>query len=189
MQEFLKEVETHVLHYLYNFCKDKTLRKMTLFNIEMVRKLVPECLRLGNCFFTHMAIFGTVNKEDRSMPIYFDERDLISCVFHLGSVHKGGETSYYGCDKPDKPGLPVHQVSFRHGNLQIGFSNRVLRGVQEWEGKRCGIQLNIKKDVLKHFTTYGSIHYNKYRLTGYPQGPILFFLIHLLINFKSAICK
>ena len=118
---------------------------MTLFNIEMVRKLIPECLRLGNSFFTHMTVFGTVNKEDGSMPIHFDERDLISCVFHLGSVQKGGETSYYGGDKADNPGPPVHQVSFKHGNLQLGFSNKVLHGVQEWEGQRCGIQLNIKE--------------------------------------------
>ena len=47
--------------------------------------------------------------------------------------------------------------------------------MKEWGGQRCGIQLNIKKDVLKHFTTYGSIHYDKYKLTGYPQGPIIFF--------------
>ena len=117
IQKFLKEVETHVLHYLHNFCEDNTLKKMTLFNIELVRKLIPECLRLGNSFFTHMTVFGTVNKEDGSMPIHFDERDLISCVFHLGSVQKGGETSYYNGDKSDNPGQPVHQVSFKHGNL------------------------------------------------------------------------
>ena len=101
--------------------------------------------------------------------------DLISCVFYLGLVTKGGETSYYGGDNADNPGPPVYQVPSRHGNLQIGFFNQILHGVQEWEGQRCGIQINIKKYVLKYFTTYGSLHYDKYRLTGYPQGPIIFF--------------
>ena len=56
MQEFLKEVEIHVLHYLHNFCDDKSLKKMTLFNIEIVKRLVPECLWLDNSFFTHMTV-------------------------------------------------------------------------------------------------------------------------------------
>ena len=129
MQEFLKEVELHVLHYLHNFREDHTLKKITLFNIEMVRKLVPACPRLGDSFFTHMTVFDTLNKEDGSIPIHFDERDLISCVFHLGSVHKDGETSYYEGDRSDNPGQPVHQVSFTHGNLQVSFFNRVLHGV------------------------------------------------------------
>ena len=45
----------------------------------------------------------------------------------------------------------IHQVPFKHGTLQIGFFNKVLHGVDEWEGQRCGIQLNIKKDLLAHF--------------------------------------
>ena len=48
------------------------------------------------------------------MPIHFDERDLISCVFYLGSVQKGGETAYYNGDKPDNPGQPDHQVYNRY---------------------------------------------------------------------------
>ena len=108
------------------------------------------------------------------MPIYFDERDLISCVFHLGKVLYGGSTSFYSEDKPEEPGKKNYHVPFRHGTLQIGFFNHVLHGVDDWEGQRCGIQLNVKKDVLKHFTKYGTQHYDKYRLIGYPQCPIVF---------------
>ena len=47
-----------------------------------------------------MTTFGTLGKEDGSMPIHFDERDAVSCIFHLGSVVKGGATQYYdGTDK------------------------------------------------------------------------------------------
>ena len=58
--------------------------------------------------------------------------------------------------------------------FKLVFFNKVLHGVDDWEGQRCGIQLNIKKDVLKHFIKYGTLHYDKYRLIGYPQGPIVF---------------
>ena len=121
-----------------------------------------------------MSVFGTVNKEDGEMLIHFDERDIISCVFHLGKVIQGGATSFYSGDKPGAPGKKVYEVPFQHGNLQIGFFNQVLHGVDDWEGQRCGIQLNIKKDLLKHFVRYGTTHYDKYRLVGYPQGPIVF---------------
>ena len=175
MECFLKEIERHVLHYLHNLCEDKSLRKMTLFNIELARKIIPECLRLGDTFFTHMSVFGTLNKDDGQMPVHFDERDLISCVFHLGEVTEGGQTSYYSGTSPSDPGEKIYQVPFKHGTLQIGFFNKVLHGVDSWEGQRCGIQVNIKKDLLEHFIKYGTQHYDKYRMTGYPQGPIVIF--------------
>ena len=121
MQSFLEEVEYHVLHYLHNMCKDKGLRKMTLLNIELAKKIIHECLRLGDTFFTHMSVFGTFNKADGQMRIHFDERDLISCIFHLGQTIKGGATSFYAGSKAEEPGDCVHQVPFRHGNLQIVF--------------------------------------------------------------------
>ena len=175
MKSFLKEVEIHVLHYLHNLCPDKELRLVTLLNIELSRKIIPRCLRLGGSFFTHMSVFGTINKEDGQMPLHFDERDIISCVFHLGKVKSGGFTSYYSGDSAESPGSRIHQVPFKHGTLQIGFFNKVLHGVDEWDGQRCGIQLNIKKDLLAHFVKYGTTHYDKYRLSGYPQGPIVYF--------------
>ena len=104
MQSFIKEVEYHVLHYLHNLCPTNEMKKITLLQVQLTKKNIPECLRLGDSFFTHMSVFGTVNKEDGEMPIHFDERDLISCVFHLGKVLHGGSTSFYSGDKPDKPG-------------------------------------------------------------------------------------
>ena len=174
-QSFLRDVEGHVLHYLHNFVENKELKKITLLNVQLAKKIIPECLRLGDSFFTHMSVFGTLNKEDGVMPVHFDERDIISCVFHLGNVKSGGSTSYYQGNNPKNPGAKVHQVPFRHGTLQIGFFCKVLHGVDDWDGLRCGIQLNIKKDVLKHFVKFGVEHYDKYRMSGYPQGPIVLF--------------
>ena len=121
MQAFLKHVEQHVIYYLHAVCQDKKLSKITLFQLELSRKIVPECLRLGNTFFTHMTVFGTLNKKDGEMPIHFDERDVISCVFHIGKVSKGGETVYFNGDHPKTPGRKVYSVPFVHGTLQIGF--------------------------------------------------------------------
>ena len=175
MQSFFREVETHVLHYLHSFCDDRELKKLTLLNIELSKKIIPECLRLGISFFTHMSVFCTLNKNDGQMPLHFDERDRISCVFHLGDVKEGGCTLYFDGNSNEEPGKQVYQVPFWHGTLQIGFFNQVLHGVQSWEGQRCGIQMNIKKDLLQHFVKYGTKHYDKYRITGYPQGPIIFY--------------
>ena len=94
---------------------------MTLFNIELAQKSIPECLRLGDTFFTHMSVFRTVNKADGQMRIHFNEHDLISCVFHLGQTIKGGATSFFAGIKAEEPGDCVHQVPFRHANLQIVF--------------------------------------------------------------------
>ena len=175
MQSFLKEAELQVLHYLHNLCSDTKLKKITLLNLELSKKIIPECLRLGDIFWTHMSVFSTLNKEDGQMPIHFDERDVISCVFHLGKVLEGGATSYYSGDHAMEPKDKIHSVPFHHGTLQIGFFNKILHGVDDWKGQRCGIQINIKKDLLKHFIKFGTEHYNKFRITGYPQGPIIYY--------------
>ena len=50
MKSFFKEVESHVLHYLHNLCPDKEFRLITLLNIELLRKIILQCLRLGGSF-------------------------------------------------------------------------------------------------------------------------------------------
>ena len=122
-----------------------------------------------------MSVFGTLNKQDDQMPLYFDKRDIISCVFHLGKVSKGGATLYYVGNSPSTPGEQVYSVPFNHSPLQIWFFSHALHGIKDWESRRCGIQVNIKRDPLKHYIKYGTAHYYKYRYTGYPQGPIVFF--------------
>ena len=145
MQSLLKEIEHHVLHFLHNICTDKDLKKLTLLNIELARKIVPDCLRLGNTIFTNMTVFGTISKVDGKMPLHFDERDILSCVFHIGKVTKGGATSYYSGTSHSSPGNKIYQVPFQHGTLQIRFFNKILHGVDKWDGQRCGIQVHIQK--------------------------------------------
>ena len=98
MQTFFREVETHVLHYLHNFVEDRHVKKLTLFNIELSKRIIPECLRLGDSFFTHMSVFGTLNKNDGQMALHFDERD------HLWEVKEGGSTLYFNGNSNQEPG-------------------------------------------------------------------------------------
>ena len=172
---FFKHVEEHVIEYLSKMSKHDKNAKLTLFFVTLAKQIIPECLRLGDKFFTHMTVFGTMGKEDGELPLHFDEKDIISSVFHLGKVFLGGNTQYYNGTTAKHPGNEIHSVPFLHGNLQIGNFCDILHGVEYWVGQRCGIQLNIKRYVLRHFIIHGTGPYDKYRLTGYPQGPIIFF--------------
>ena len=110
MNSFLHEVEHHVLHYLHNYCPNQNLRKVTLLNVELARKIIPQSLRQGDSFFTHMSVFGTVSKEDGEMLLHFDERNIISYVCHLGKVKSCGSTIYCSGSSPSFPWDRVHQV-------------------------------------------------------------------------------
>ena len=121
MHSLFKEVESHVLHYLHNICEDRILKKWLCSRLNCQKKIIPEYLRLGDTFFTHMSVFGTINKEDGTVPIHFGERDIISCVFHLDRVTSGGSISFYSGSSPSEPGEKIHCVPFRHGTLQVFF--------------------------------------------------------------------
>ena len=158
---------------MHNICKDKAKSKLTLFRISLAKQLIPDSLRLGDTFFTHMTVFGTYSKEDGEMPLHYDENDVISCVFHLGEVFRGGSTVYYDGVKPKDLGKLILEVPFRHGTLQIGIFKDILHGVRVWNGHRCGIQLNLKKKVLEHFVSYGDKFFKKYHNNGYSGGPFI----------------
>ena len=78
-----------------------------------------------------MSKFVTLNKQDGQMPLPFDERDIISCVFHLDKISKGGANLYYNGDSPNEPGKQVYSVPFNQGTLQIGFFSQVLHIIED----------------------------------------------------------
>ena len=68
-------------------------------------------------------------------------------IFYFGQVETGGSTSCYSVDKAITPGETVNRVLSSYRTIKIGFFNKVLRVVDDWEGQQCGIQLNIKDYV------------------------------------------
>ena len=75
-----------------------------------------------------MSVFGILNQEDGTILTHFGERDIISCVFHLGKVHSGGDTCYYLVNNATNPGKN-YKVPFHHGTLQLDFSAKSCIGL------------------------------------------------------------
>ena len=164
----------------YIFCitnaRIRFSRKWPFLILNLPKKLYLSVFVWGIFFFPYDHIWYYF-QEDGATPLHFDERDIISCVFHLGKLTSGGSTSYYSGSSPMDPGRKIYHVPFNHGTLQIGFFNKILHGVDEWEGQRCGIQLNIKKDVLTHFVRYG-----KFFLWQVPSDRLSTRTYHFLIS-------
>ena len=66
----------------------------------------------------------------------------------------------------ENPGNEIYRVQFQHGTPQIGFFNKVVHVMKDWECQQCGIQ-------LKYFIWFGCIHYDKYGIRDSPQGSFL----------------
>ena len=103
------------------------------------------------------------------------QKNSATFCYELNYSTIAGKSTNLVNDKEHYHKTRCNSVPFEHGTLQIGIFSQVLYGNEDWEGQRCGIQVNIKRDFLKHFIKYGATHYNKYRYSGYPQGPIVFF--------------
>ena len=55
-------MEYQVVQYLQNLCDNIKLKILTLYKIELGKTIIPECLQLGDPFFTRMSVFGTITK-------------------------------------------------------------------------------------------------------------------------------
>ena len=86
-------MEYHVLHYLHNLCPTNEMKKITLLQVQLTIKIIPECPRLGYSFFTHISVFGTVNKDvgeclsiflrGTSFPVFFTWEKYYMVGLHL----------------------------------------------------------------------------------------------------------
>ena len=82
---------------------------------------IVEYLQLGDSFFTYMTAFGILNKQNGEMLMHFHKRGVISCIFFIDKVTKGGENVYFNGDKLDISGEILYNVPFVHDTLQIVF--------------------------------------------------------------------
>ena len=175
LQKLTKEIERIVIHFLQVHSLDGKLSKLSLFHVSRSRKKIPNNLRIFGTFFTHCTVIGTFEEIDGEIPPHFDEKDLISVVFHCGHVHNGGSTLYYNGISKNNIGEIVYSIPFQHGRIQIGFFQNVIHSVQKWKGTRCLINFNLKAKVLQHFEKYGMQYYSKFMKSGYPSGTFVSF--------------
>ena len=175
LKYMLKDIEFIVVCFLQSYCKDRDMAMSCLMNIAKSKEKIPENLRLGGTFFTHCTVIGTFEEVNAEIPPHFDEKDLISVVFHAGKIKSGGETIYYdGCKKNDI-GNVVYSMPFQHGRIQIGFYQNVIHSVKLWVGTRCLINFNLKAKVLEHFVKHDMKYYDNFMKMGCPNGTFVSF--------------
>ena len=73
------------------------IKKITSLNIQLSKKIIPECLHLGM------------------------KGILYPAFFHLGNVKSEGGTSYYSGSDVNNAGSKIYKVHFCHSRLQIVF--------------------------------------------------------------------
>lgn len=169
---FVQDIEKCVIYFLREMYPDKKKAKLTLFKIAQAKKMIPHNCRISGTFFNHMTFLGNLNRDCTSMiDVHKDDEDIITALFHLGKPKSGGNTNFYSGDSKEDPGKLIYTTEFQHGRLQIGFFDNVLHSASGWEGYRGGINLNLKKNVLKFFNDPTlSKFYNKYESDGFPSS-------------------
>ena len=165
---FVKDVEMIVLQYIIFEYPNRKKAMKVLQLICLSKKIIPQCLRIKDSFFTQMAMVGRLEKKVDELGVHIDKYDVITALVHFGNVQYGGTTDYFNGNKK-LHGEVVKSVSFKHGRVQVGFFNEIPHGASEWDGERGIFNFNLKLNVLKHFMTYGDRFYEKYRQSGYLQ--------------------
>ena len=120
-------------------------------------------------------MIGTFEQVNGTIPPHFDEKDLISVVFHAGHVKHGGATIYYDGTKKKSIGNRIFSMPYQHGRIQIGFFQNVIHSVESWVGTRCLINFNLKAKVLEYFKKFDTQYYDKFMKKGFPCGTFVSF--------------
>ena len=171
-KELVHTIEQSVLFFVEELNPDIKKRKDILDKISKVKELVPKDLRIANSFFTHLTVLGDL-KDGCGMNPHFDEKDIITAIFHVGSTTEGGSTLYYNGLSVDQVGVTMKEIKFKHGRLQIGQYKDIIHSVQSWKGQRGCLIFNVKETVLNHFIQESMTYYKQYQIQGYPSGPFL----------------
>lgn len=169
--EFVSDIEKAVIYFLRQLYPYSKKAKMTLFYMELSKKVIPmECRICGSCF-NHMTMLGNLKYEVNSeIKAHIDEEDIVTALFHIGEPKSGGSTLYFDGVSSKNKGKIQHVVPFQHGRLQVGFFNETVHAAGEWEGIRGGINLNLKRNVLRFFQNKElSKYYDQYKRAGFPS--------------------
>ena len=82
------------------------------------------------------------NNISSDMPLHLNKNDLLSCILTLGELESGGATLYDSGNKIKSNNQLLHEIEFRHGQIQIGRYDEIIHGVQSWVGTRLTINFN-----------------------------------------------
>ena len=167
--EIIRKIEFAVMYFLENLHPDRTCAQNMLAKIRLSKIKIPPELRIGDSFFTHMTFMGTMEKGSE-VPIHLDEKDIVTALFHFGSVEEGGSTEYFDGLSVQKPGNITKIIPFKHGRIQIGSYSTILHKASSYKGTRGTLNFNLKQTVLDHFLKEGSTYFNQYKMCGFPQG-------------------
>ena len=121
-QHWFQKLST-VLEYLvfqYFSTIEKTQHTLqVLSDLEGIKSIVPDCLRIANTIFTQITI--ATSNGNNNMETHIDDGDIICAVLHLGDVKKGGSTLYFDKLEDSEKGKETCSVVFEHGRIQICF--------------------------------------------------------------------
>ena len=169
-EALLKQIEEGVYYFLENIHPDKNIASKIWNKMNLCKSIVPKELRISNTFFTHMTVLGNYADSGDGIPAHFDEKDIITALFHIGNVSEGGGTIYYDGRSVSDKGNSMYTIPFKHGRIQIGCYNEVLHEVEAWSGQRGCINFNLKEPILDHFVNESDIYFNQFKLQGFPKG-------------------
>ena len=168
--DLCRDIEQLTLQYVQNNKSQST--EIIEQYIAFSKKHIPPCLRICNTFFTQMILVGCMDDQEGNIPPHHDEDDHITALYSLSNSDSllGGNT-YYAESNQEGVLNHVQEVIFKHGNIQIGFYDKVVHGAYNWtNGSRCVINFSLQKKNLSHFYTHGNKFYQQYIDAGYPSG-------------------
>ena len=123
--------------------------------LNFVEIHVPKSLQLCDSFFTQFVLCSDVGV---SSYMNKDEKDLMISFITIGD---GGKTRYYSGKSVSTANNIIHEVKFKHGQIQIGQFNNVLYDVEQWKGTRLTLVLNLKFYIVEHLKELSSKYYNE----------------------------
>jgi hypothetical protein len=142
--------------------------------LDEAKRIIPDELRISGSCFTGLALVGSCNAdrgkdEYRQNHPHKDSNDVISLFVTLGDDSvTGGKTVYYDGNKSFKRTDPyktcgnvVANITFVHGQYQIGPFEHMVHGGQLWHGPRVLMSYFLNLQMLQHFRKYGRKPYDE----------------------------
>ena len=160
--EFVRSIEQITIKYFETIYPDNKKSKTILYLINKSKKVIPSSCQIADTFFTHMSIIGNLNENGDYVSKHMDKEDFVTALFHVGDPSNGGETKYYTGLTSKSFGHLAKEISCQHGQLTIGYLNKILHSRGSWSEIRGCINFYLKKKVIEQFLRYGNKYYKQF---------------------------